>query len=111
MPSCGPPRTLVFPESAEEADPGHAAASLDDPTAFLARLTALLLRSSGEDAYSVERAVGTSAQIFGGQASTVLAPEAAALSIAAADDRIRTVCVHGFPEVIRLDKLRSLPPR
>lgn len=89
---------------------GHAAADLDDLTAFLARLTALLLRSSGEGAYSIERAVGTSAQAFGGKASVVLVPEAAVLSIVAADGRMRTVCVHGFPEVFRLDQAAALKP-
>ncbi|MGW5243178.1 threonine/serine exporter family protein [Streptomyces sp. NPDC004129] len=98
------------PAPAKEADMGHAAAGLDDLTAFLARLTALLLRSSGEGAYSIERAVGTSAQAFRGQASVVLVPEAAVLSITAADGRSRTVCVHGFPEVFRLDQAAALKP-
>ncbi|AOR31258.1 hypothetical protein BFF78_09540 [Streptomyces fodineus] len=89
---------------------GHPAAGLDDLTAFLARLTALLLRSSGEGAYSIEGAVHTSAHVFGGEASVVLVPEAAVLSIAAADGRMRTVCVHGFPEVIRLDQAAALKP-
>lgn len=89
---------------------GHAAAGLDELTAFLARLTALMLHSSGEGAYSIERAVGTGARAFGGQASVVLVPEAAVLSVAAADGRMRTVCVHGFPEVFRLDQVAALKP-
>ncbi|MEV0629541.1 hypothetical protein [Nonomuraea wenchangensis] len=41
---------------------GQRSADLDDLSAFLARLTSLLLRSSGEGAYAIERAVVTSAQ-------------------------------------------------
>lgn len=59
-------------------------ANLDDLTAVLARLTGLLLRSSGEGAHHVERAVTDSARAFGGAASLLLMPEAAALTITAA---------------------------
>lgn len=78
MPFCRPSCALVFPEPAEEADMGHAAAGLDDLTAFLSRLTALLLRSSGEGDHSIERAAGTSARAFGGRASVVGPPRGAA---------------------------------
>ncbi|PZG92107.1 hypothetical protein C1I97_29620 [Streptomyces sp. NTH33] len=88
----------------------HTAAGLDDLTVFLARLTALLLRSSGEGAYAIQRAVGTSAQAFGGQASLVLVPDAAVLTVTAADGSTRTVSVHGFPEVFRLDQVAALKP-
>ncbi|WP_326711747.1 MULTISPECIES: hypothetical protein [unclassified Streptomyces] len=44
----------------------HAAADLDDLTAFLARSTGPLLRSSGEGAHLVEQAVADGARAFGG---------------------------------------------
>ncbi|MFB7108637.1 threonine/serine exporter family protein [Streptomyces sp. NPDC056291] len=85
-------------------------ADLDDLTAFLARLTGLLLRSSGEGAHLIERAVTDSARAFGGAASLLLVPEAAALTVTAADGSTRTVIVHGFPEVFRLDQVAALKP-
>ncbi|MEV0629659.1 threonine/serine exporter family protein [Nonomuraea wenchangensis] len=88
----------------------HRAANLDDLSAFLARLTSLLLRSSGEGAYAIERAVSTSAQAFGGQASLVVVPEAAVLTVTAANGSTRTVSAHGFPGVIRLDQVAALKP-
>ncbi|MET7838727.1 hypothetical protein ABZT45_08890 [Streptomyces sp. NPDC005356] len=88
----------------------HAAADLDDLTAFLARLTGLLLRSSGEGAHLVEQAVADGARAFGGSVSLLLVPEAAALTVTAADGRTRTVTVHGFPEVFRLDQVAALKP-
>lgn len=85
-------------------------ANLDDLTAVLARLTGLLLRSSGEGAHRVERAVADSAHAFGGTASLLLMPEAAALTITAADGGTCTVIVHGFPGVFRLDQIAALKP-
>ncbi|WP_235902666.1 threonine/serine exporter family protein [Streptomyces sp. 1-11] len=85
-------------------------ADLDGLTAFLARLTGLLLRSSGEGAHLIERAVADSARAFGGAASLLLVPEAAALTVTAADGSTRTVMVHGFPEVFRLDQVAALKP-
>ncbi len=87
---------------------GQRSADLDDLSAFLARLTSLLLRSSGEGAYAIERAVVTSAQAFGGRASLVVVPEAAVLTVTAADGSTRAFSVHGFPEVIRLDRVAAL---
>lgn len=88
----------------------RAAADLDTLTAFLSRLTALLLRGSGEGTHLVERAVADSARAFGGDASLLLVPEAAVLTVTAADGRGRTVTVHGFPEVFRLDQVAALKP-
>ncbi|WP_052372083.1 threonine/serine exporter family protein [Amycolatopsis taiwanensis] len=88
----------------------RAVAGLDDLTAFLARLTGLLLRSSGEGAHLVERAVAGSARAFGGAASLLLVPEGAALTVTAADGATRTVIVHGFPEAFRLDQLVATGP-
>ncbi|MEU6373566.1 threonine/serine exporter family protein [Streptomyces sp. NPDC046909] len=85
-------------------------AVLDDLTAFLSRLTGLLLRSSGEGAHLVERAVADSARAFGGGASLLLVPEAATLTVTAPGGRTRTVTVHGFPEVFRLDQVAALKP-
>ncbi|MEU7378601.1 threonine/serine exporter family protein [Streptomyces sp. NPDC042207] len=85
-------------------------ADVDDLTAFLARLAGLLLRSSGEGAHLIERAVTDSARAFGGAASLLLVPEAAVLTVTAADGGTRTVIVHGFPEVFRLDQVAALKP-
>ncbi|MFF9125665.1 hypothetical protein ACF09J_20570 [Streptomyces sp. NPDC014889] len=82
-------------------------ADIDDLTAFLARLAGLLLRSSGEGAHLIERAVADSARAFGGVASLLLVPEAAALTVTAADGSTGTVIVHGFPEVFRLDQVAA----
>lgn len=88
----------------------HATAELGDLTAFLARLTALLLCSSGEGAHQVERVVSGSAHAFGGSARLLLVPEAAVLTVTAADGTARTVTVRGFPEVFRLDQVAMLKP-
>ncbi|SEU40768.1 threonine/serine exporter family protein [Nonomuraea wenchangensis] len=87
---------------------GQRTVNLDDLSIFLARLTSLLLRSSGEGAYVIERAVSTSAQAFGCRVSLVLVPEAAVLIVTAADGSTRTVSAHGFPEIIRLDRVAAL---
>ncbi|MGW5665239.1 threonine/serine exporter family protein [Streptomyces sp. NPDC003758] len=88
----------------------RAVADLDDLAVFLARLTGLLLRSSGEGAHRIERAVAGSARAFGGVASLLLVPEAAALTVTAADGSTRIVVVHGFPDVLRLDQVVALQP-
>ncbi|UXY17480.1 threonine/serine exporter family protein [Streptomyces cynarae] len=88
----------------------RAVADLDDLAVFLARLTGLLLRSSGEGAHRIERAVAGSARAFGGVASLLLVPEAAALTVTAADGSTRIVVVHGFPDVFRLDQVVALQP-
>ncbi|MFJ4689515.1 threonine/serine exporter family protein [Streptomyces sp. NPDC088789] len=81
-----------------------------DLTAFLARLTALMLRGSGEGAHRIGPAVADSARAFGGTASLLLVPDAATLTVTASDGRSRTVTVHGFPEVFRLDRVAALKP-
>ncbi|AWT44765.1 MULTISPECIES: threonine/serine exporter family protein [Streptomyces] len=119
MPFVGTAGTLVLRVGrSEESDVEQRAvagldglpAGLDDLTAFLTRLTGLLLRSSGEGAHLVERAVADAARAYGGSASLLLVPEAAALAVTAADGSVRTVTVHGFPEVFRLDQVAALKP-
>ncbi len=84
-------------------------ASLDELTLFLARLTGLLLRSSGEGAELIEDSVRSAARSLGGEASLLLVPDAAALTVTAGDGT-RTVTVRGFPEVFRLDRVTALKP-
>ncbi|MFE1956179.1 threonine/serine exporter family protein [Streptomyces sp. NPDC059524] len=91
------------------AVPG-APAGLDELVVFLSRLTGLLLRTSGEGAHLVERAVADSARAYGGSATLLLVPEAAAVAVTSADGRTRTVTVHGVPEVFRLDQVAALKP-
>ncbi|MET7517355.1 threonine/serine exporter family protein [Streptomyces sp. NPDC005480] len=86
----------------------RAAADLDDLIVFLSRLTGLLLRSSGEGAHLIGQSVADGARAYGGSASLLLVPEAAALTVTAADGRSRTV--YGFPEVFRLDQVAALKP-
>ncbi|MEU9337847.1 threonine/serine exporter family protein [Streptomyces sp. NPDC048290] len=86
------------------------AAELDDLTPFLARLTAVLLRSSGEGAQLIAESVADGARAYGGTATLVMVPEAAVLAVTAADGTGRTVTVHGFPEVFRLDQMAALKP-
>ncbi|MFE6336594.1 threonine/serine exporter family protein [Streptomyces sp. NPDC057798] len=90
--------------------PAQTSAGLDELTAFLSRLTALALRSSGEGAHLIGEAVAGTARAYGGEASLLLVPEAAALTVTAADGRSRTVTVRGFPEVFRLDQVAALKP-
>ena len=85
------------------------AAPLDELTLFLARLTGLLLRSSGEGAELIEGSVRSAARSLGGEASLLLVPDAAALTVTAGDGT-RTVTVRGFPEVFRLDQVIALKP-
>ena len=82
---------------------------LDELTAFLARLTGLLLRSSGEGAELIEDSVRSAARALGGEASLLLVPDAAALTVTAGG-ATRTVTVRGFPEVFRLDQVTALKP-
>ncbi|MEV7278838.1 threonine/serine exporter family protein [Streptomyces sp. NPDC093111] len=100
----GAPASTRTPASAS------APAPIDDLTAFLVRLTGLLLRSSGEGAHLIGVAVTDSARGLGGDASLLLVPEAATLTVVAADGRTRTATVHGFPEVFRLDRTAALKP-
>ncbi|MFI7005932.1 threonine/serine exporter family protein [Streptomyces sp. NPDC050145] len=98
------------PAGLEGAAAHESPVALDDLVVFLSRLTGLLLRTSGEGAHLIERAVADSARAFGGSASLLLVPEAAALAVTAADGATRTVTVHGVPEVFRLDQVAALQP-
>ncbi|MFE2300068.1 threonine/serine exporter ThrE family protein [Streptomyces sp. NPDC059445] len=84
-------------------------AAPDDVAAFLARLTGLLLRSSGEGAAVVERTVRHTARALGADASVLLVPDGAALTVSTRGDS-RTVTLRGFPEVFRLDQVVALKP-
>ncbi|MET8856006.1 threonine/serine exporter family protein [Streptomyces sp. NPDC004579] len=84
-------------------------AAPDDVAAFLARLTGLLLRSSGEGAALVERTVRHTARALGADASVLLVPDGAALTVGTRGDS-RTVTLRGFPEVFRLDQVVALKP-
>ncbi|MFD6294884.1 threonine/serine exporter family protein [Streptomyces sp. NPDC060235] len=77
--------------------------------AFLARLTGLLLRSSGEGAVLVERTVRDTAHALGAEAAVLLVPDGAALTVTAGGST-RTVALRGFPEVFRLDQVVALKP-
>ncbi|MEV6191072.1 threonine/serine exporter family protein [Streptomyces sp. NPDC051920] len=85
------------------------AAAPDDVAAFLARLTGLLLRSSGEGAGIVERTVRDTARALGAEASVLLVPDGAALTVGTGGGS-RTVTLRGFPEVFRLDQVVALKP-
>ncbi|MFE2533267.1 threonine/serine exporter ThrE family protein [Streptomyces sp. NPDC059371] len=84
-------------------------AAPDDVAAFLARLTGLLLRSSGEGAALIERTVRHTARALGADASVLLVPDGAALTVSTRGDS-RTVTLRGFPEVFRLDRVVALKP-
>ncbi|WRZ91713.1 hypothetical protein OHB54_23125 [Streptomyces sp. NBC_01007] len=84
-------------------------AAPDEVAAFLARLTGLLLRSSGEGAALIERTVRHTAQALGADAAVLLVPDGAALTVSTRGDT-RTVTLRGFPEVFRLDQVVALKP-
>ncbi|WP_405737689.1 threonine/serine exporter family protein [Streptomyces sp. NBC_00028] len=91
----------------------HAAArapGLDELAGFLTRLTRLLLNTSGEGAEGIEETVTATARALGGDASLLLVPDAATLTVTAADGSARTVTVRGVPEVFRLDQVTALKP-
>ncbi|MFJ3668205.1 threonine/serine exporter family protein [Streptomyces sp. NPDC090106] len=92
------------------AAPAPAPAGLDDLTGFLTRLTRLLLNCSGEGAEGIEETVTGTARALGGDASLLLVPDGAALTVTAADGTPRTVTIRGFPEVFRLDQVTALKP-
>ncbi|WP_328554420.1 threonine/serine exporter family protein [Streptomyces sp. NBC_00358] len=84
-------------------------AAPDEVAAFLARLTGLLLRSSGEGAVLIERTVRQTARALGADASVLLVPDGAALTVSSRGDT-RTVTLRGLPEVFRLDRVVALKP-
>ncbi|XIE80714.1 threonine/serine exporter family protein [Streptomyces sp. SBR177] len=81
-----------------------AAAGPDELTAFLARLTTVLLGVSGEGAEIVDRTVTTAARACGGEATVLLVPDAAVLTVRTTGGE-RTTTVRAFPEVFRLDRV------
>ncbi|MBE8475759.1 threonine/serine exporter family protein [Streptomyces justiciae] len=92
-------------ESSRAVAPG-----LDELADLLTRLTRLLLNTSGEGAEGIEETVTTTARALGGDASLLLVPDAATLTVTAADGTARTVTVRGVPEVFRLDQVTALKP-
>ncbi|WP_329300764.1 threonine/serine exporter family protein [Streptomyces sp. NBC_00659] len=84
-------------------------AAPDEVASFLARLTGLLLRSSGEGAVLIERTVRHTAHALGSDASVLLVPDGAALTLGTRGAS-RTVTLHGVPEVFRLDQVVALKP-
>ncbi|MFI9834311.1 threonine/serine exporter family protein [Streptomyces sp. NPDC051913] len=86
------------------------APGLDELAGFLTRLTRLLLNTSGEGAEGIEETVTATARALGGDASLLLVPDAATLTVIAADGSARTVTVRGVPEVFRLDQVTALKP-
>lgn len=56
-------------------------AAPDEVAAFLTRLTGLMLRSSGEGAVLIERTVRDTARALGADASVLLVPDGAALTV------------------------------
>ncbi|MET9057242.1 threonine/serine exporter family protein [Streptomyces antibioticus] len=98
------------PASPVPPGPPASTASTVDLAALLARLTALLLKSSGEGAHLIGGTVARTARAYGAEATVLLVPEAAVVTVTAADGTSRTVTVRGFPEVFRLDRDAALKP-
>jgi len=93
-----------------ESSRAAVAPGLDELAGFLTRLTRLLLNTSGEGAEGIEETVTATARALGGDASLLLVPDAATLTVTAADGSARTVTVRGVPEVFRLDQVTALKP-
>ncbi|MFC1415670.1 threonine/serine exporter family protein [Streptacidiphilus cavernicola] len=83
----------------------------DDPhqtlVRFLTRLTWLQLTCSGEGAEDIEGSVVDAARQFGGDASVLVVPDGATLTVGSHAQRT-TVGVRGFPEIFRMDQLAAL---
>ncbi|MGY3340508.1 uncharacterized membrane protein YjjP (DUF1212 family) [Streptomyces filamentosus] len=77
---------------------------------FLARLTGLLLRTSGEGAELIARQVTEAGRALGAEVSVLLVVESATLSVAVPGGPERTVVVRAVPEVARLDRIAALKP-
>ncbi|MGW6535256.1 threonine/serine ThrE exporter family protein [Streptomyces sp. NPDC055051] len=82
----------------------------DDVTGFLARLTGLMLRTSGEGAELIAREVVAAGRALGAEVSLLLVMDTATLTVARPGGRARTVIVHAAPEVARLDRIAALKP-
>ena len=93
-----------------ESSRAAVAPGLNELAGFLTRLTRLLLNTSGEGAEGIEETVTATARALGGDASLLLVPDAATLTVTAADGSARTVTVRGVPEVFRLDQVTALKP-
>ncbi|MFD8011633.1 threonine/serine exporter family protein [Streptomyces sp. NPDC058955] len=94
-----------------EGEPAEAAAEdVDRVTGFLTRLTALLLRTSGEGAELIAREVTAAGRALGAEVSVLLVMDAVTLTVARPDGPARTVVVHAAPEVARLDRIAALKP-
>ncbi|MFJ8435767.1 threonine/serine exporter family protein [Kitasatospora sp. NPDC094019] len=78
-------------------------------TAFLVRLTTVLLRNSGEGVQRLEPEVADAARAFGGAARLLVVPDGAVLTVTAGGET-GTVTVRAFPEVFRLDQLAAVKP-
>ncbi|MGC4980190.1 hypothetical protein ACLQ18_05980 [Streptomyces sp. DT193] len=68
----------------------------DEVASFLARLTGLLLRSSGEGAVLIERTVRHTARALGADASVLLVPDGAALTVGSLGMRGLTTLAGGY---------------
>ncbi|MEV0187882.1 threonine/serine exporter family protein [Kitasatospora purpeofusca] len=78
-------------------------------TAFLTRLTSVLLRNSGEGVQRLEPEVEGAARAFGGAAQLLVVPDGAVLTVTAGGET-GTVTVRAFPEVFRLDQIAAVKP-
>ncbi|MFJ4792726.1 threonine/serine exporter family protein [Kitasatospora purpeofusca] len=78
-------------------------------TAFLTRLTSVLLRNSGEGVQQLEPEVEGAARALGGAARLLVVPDGAVLTVTA-EGTTGTVTVRAFPEVFRLDQLAAVKP-
>ncbi|WP_158718688.1 threonine/serine exporter family protein [Streptomyces griseus] len=77
---------------------------------FLVRLTALLLRTSGEGTELIARQVADAGRALGAEVSVLLVMESATLSVAVPGAPGRTVIVRAVPEVAGLDRIAALKP-
>ncbi|MER6479852.1 threonine/serine exporter family protein [Streptomyces filamentosus] len=89
---------------------GGAGERADRIAGFLARLTGLLLRTSGEGAELIARQVTETGRALGAEVSVLLVPETATLTVAVPGGPARTVIVRAVPEVARLDRIAALKP-
>ncbi|WP_051717327.1 threonine/serine exporter family protein [Streptomyces sp. NRRL F-5727] len=98
---------MARPEGAPEEP---AADGTEPVTGFLARLTGLLLRTSGEGAELIAREVPAVGRALGADVSVLLVMDAVTLTVAVPGAPARTVIVRAAPEVARLDRIAALKP-
>ncbi|MFF6885709.1 threonine/serine exporter family protein [Streptomyces sp. NPDC012421] len=82
----------------------------DGIAGLLARLTVLMLRTSGEGAELIAREVEAAGRAWGAEVSVMLVMDTATLTVAGPDGRARTVIAHAAPDVARLDRIAALKP-